>query len=395
MKYIFILFIVLIQFSKSYGQIIDIAPLGEGVSFMAADSSMSLRLRFRLQSLFFAQKLLSSDDKVESQFLIRRARLKLEGIIFTPKLGYEMEIALSNKDIETEQNANTNVNSVRIILDAVMKYQFNRHWNLWIGQTKLPGNRERVVSSTDLQFVDRSLVNANFNIDRDIGIQLHGDYKCGRAIIKPIFAWSMGDGIDLVGNNFGGYNYTVRTEFLPFGAFTNGGDYFLADLEREPRPKIAFGFTYNLNDRSVRQQGQTGEFIVDTVTNNYIHNDLHTFFADMIFKYRGFSALVEYANTSAPKEVSMVKTNFNTGGGINAQAGYLFKNNYEIAGRYTFIEPDEKLFSAITETNEYTLALSKYISGHNLKVQMDFALIDEKNISDLSFRFRFQTEMQF
>jgi phosphate-selective porin OprO and OprP len=44
---------------------------------------------------------------------------------------------------------------------------------LGVGQTKLPGNRQRVNSSGDLQLVDRSIVNAFFNIDRDFGIQAY------------------------------------------------------------------------------------------------------------------------------------------------------------------------------------------------------------------------------
>ena len=68
-------------------------------------------------------------------------------------------------------------NSARIILDAVIKWEFAKNTTLWFGQTKLPGNRERLVSSQKLQFVDRSLLNSKYNLDRDIGIQLHHKWK--------------------------------------------------------------------------------------------------------------------------------------------------------------------------------------------------------------------------
>ena len=38
-------------------------------------------------------------------------------------------------------------------------WHFAKNWELWAGQTKLPGNVERVISSGDLQLVDRSLLN--------------------------------------------------------------------------------------------------------------------------------------------------------------------------------------------------------------------------------------------
>ena len=64
-------------------------------------------------------------------------------------------------------------------MDAVLKNHINENWSLWFGQTKLPGNRERVYSSQELQFVDRSLVNARFNLDRDVGVQTisQGQYR--------------------------------------------------------------------------------------------------------------------------------------------------------------------------------------------------------------------------
>jgi hypothetical protein len=40
------------------------------------------------------------------------------------------------------------------------------------GQTKLPGNNQRVVSSGSLEFTDRTINNSRFNIDRDFGLFL-------------------------------------------------------------------------------------------------------------------------------------------------------------------------------------------------------------------------------
>jgi hypothetical protein len=35
----------------------------------------------------------------------------------------------------------------KIVLDAVLKWKVHQNWIIWAGQTELPGNRERVVSS--------------------------------------------------------------------------------------------------------------------------------------------------------------------------------------------------------------------------------------------------------
>ena len=51
--------------------------------------------------------------------------------------------------------------------------------NFGLDKLKLPGNVERVVSSANLQLIDRSLLNSRFNIDRDLGIQLRHKTKLG------------------------------------------------------------------------------------------------------------------------------------------------------------------------------------------------------------------------
>jgi len=63
--------------------------------------------------------------------------------------------------------------NVNIIRDAVMFYRPNKYWSIAFGQTKLPGNRQRVNSSGALQLTDRTINNARFNIDRDFGIQTY------------------------------------------------------------------------------------------------------------------------------------------------------------------------------------------------------------------------------
>ena len=330
------------------------------------------------------------DNEWSDKLLVRRARLKFEGYAYSKKLEYKVELGLSNRDIggEIDQNNNT----ANVILDAVLKYKFHPNWQLWFGQTKLPGNRERVISSQKLQFVDRSLVNSRFNIDRDLGVQLHHKGKLGNGILKQAIAMSMGEGRNITSNNVGGYSYTARVEYLPFGDFTSKGDYFGSDLKREEKPKLSIGATYNFNDGAGRQGGQLKSFVTDT-NGDQIINDLSTIFIDAMFKYQGFSIMSEYANKTASKDVD-ASNRFNTGTGFVFQTGYLLKSNLEIAGRYTQITPDNTTFSGLKEETEYTLGLSKYFVGHSLKIQTDASFVDILN-NDNIFRYRFQVELSF
>jgi len=377
---------------------------GKGLKLTAADSSMQLKVNFRVQSLFTTEGTLNSDSEWESKFLVRRARLKFGGWAVHPNLQFKAELGLSNRDQGNKREVSEVNYAPKMILDAVVKWKMHKNWTLWVGQTKLPGNRERVISSQKLQFVDRSLTNSIFNIDRETGLQLRGKFKLGDMIIKPMAAWSLGEGRNITSGNIGGYNYTGRVEFLPLGKFMKKGDYVGSDLYREAKPKVAFGVTYNLNEGSSRQK-KTGRFLRDE-DGNYLTFDMESFIADMVFKYNGFSVFMEYADrhcadasinhddfSSIEKMIDADGESYYTGKGFTAQAGYLFKNNIEIAGRFTKVTPDSDY--SFTETNVYTLGLSKYIRGHDLKIQTDASLIDEEGASDPTLRYRLQFEFAF
>ena len=390
------LFSVLAYHSSINAQNVSYKSFGDGLRVMAEDSTFGLKIGFRFQTLYLGALNLDTDEW-NDQFLIRRARLKFDGFVLTPKLQYKVELGFSNRDTGGGGNIQHGFTS-RIILDAVLKWSFHSNWSLWVGQTKLPGNRERVISSQKLQFVDRSLLNSRFNIDRDIGFQLRHQDKIGtRAILKEAFSFSMGEGRDVIVSNIGGYDYTFRLDYLPFGAFTNKGDYFSADLKREKTPKLAVGATYDFNDGAGKQRGQLGLFMIDSL-GNQITNDLHTVFLDAILKYNGFSFQMEYAHKTteediiAPTELGDLR--YATGTGFLLQGGYLFHNNLELGLRYANARSDSRMFSSINDSDEYTLGVSRYFSNHNLKVQSDITYRERLLGSDF-FQFRLQFEMAF
>ncbi len=361
---------------------------GKGIQFVAADSSMSVKMGVRFQTLFSAERSLEEGSPIEKELMIRRFRLKFDGFAFTPRLIYKIELALSNRD-----NAPVIPQGARganIVLDAVLKYQVRNNLELWFGQTKLPGNRERVISSQALQFVDRSLVNAWYNLDRDLGVQLHHEFNLGNILIRDQYAVSLGQGRNITMADTGGLSYTARLEVLPFGEFTNGGDYFDADLEREESPKLSLAAGYSYNQGAMRNAGELGDFVSES-------RDLGTFFADAMFKYRGWSVTTEFMNKQSGASPVLADSSdfFQTGMGWNLQSGYLFKNNIELAARYSLIQPAEQLVAAgmADRIDEITLAASKYFLKHNLKIQTDLSHTRDLIRDEPTLRYRLQVEL--
>ncbi|WP_298899509.1 porin [uncultured Psychroserpens sp.] len=377
-------------------QEISDTSFGKGlINFTAKDSSFSIKFapRFQVRSVSSWDHDGDQYGSPDHNFIVRRARLKFDGYAYSPKLRYKIELGLSNRDISGANQFNRN--TPRYILDAVIMWNFAANWELWAGQTKLPGNVERVVSSGNLQLIDRSLLNSRFNIDRDLGIQIrHKSNLGGDFLMREKLSISQGEGRNVTEGNEGGLQYTARVEFLPFGKFKSKGDYSQADLKREDKPKLMVGFTYNLNQDAVRERGFAGDYMFKSDGSLY-ETDQTTIFADAMFKYKGISFMGEYAKRTADDPVAVDVDGTTptgdivlTGNALNLQAGYLFKSNYEVVGRFTTVD-----FESVTGTlprEQYTLGASKYVLGHKLKVQSDVSYTTlDGNDDNITFRIGF------
>lgn len=401
MKYkLFLAGVILISCLSLHSQEYNAGPFGKGIlNLMGQDSTWSMKFGMRMQ--FLSTIRWDKEDgggliNPTSAMLIRRARLKFDGFAFSPKLKYKIELGLSNRDIAGQSEFTRN--APRYILDAVAKWNFYENFVLWAGQTKLPGNIERVISSGNLQLVDRSIVNALFNIDRDIGFQLrHHTQLTDKILTREIFSFSQGEGRNVVTGNIGGHQYVFRLEMLPFGKFTKKGDYIEADIYREQVPKLLIGGSYEINDNAVRTRSNLGNFMYNDV--GLYETTIRTYFLDTMFKYKGFSFMGEYINRKAEDPIAKNSDGTETGDivqvgdGFNLQGGYLFPKNWEIAGRYSNTDLIENI-TGVNQVTQYTLGLSKYIVGHKLKVQTDMSYFKIDGSADRVL-YRLQMDLHF
>jgi hypothetical protein len=390
-----VLFFSLIIYS-SYSQETNAPAFGKGLfNLVGKDSTWTMKIATRMQFLAIANWDKGADGGLvdpSSNFLVRRARLKFDGYAYTPKLKYKLELGLSNRDISGASGFTSN--APRYILDAVVMWNFYENFELWVGQTKLPGNIERVISSGNLQQVDRSLLNSLFNIDRDQGIQLrHHTYLTNNFLIREKLAISQGEGRNITTGNLGGHQYTARLELLPLGEFASDGDYSGGDLKREQTPKLLLAATYDNNQGAVKNRSNQGSYMTNDL--GFYETNINTLFIDLMFKYNGFSFMGEYADRDAKDPIAKNSDGTPTGAvvdvgkGINLQTGYLFPSNWEVSGRFTNIKLDENITGSAPQS-QYTLGLSKYLVGHKLKVQTDLSYLSvDGGTDELMYRLQF------
>jgi phosphate-selective porin OprO/OprP len=350
-----------------------------GLGFTTPDSSYSMNIRFRMQNRMGVNTQSDEDLSPESfEFRVRRCRLSFTGHVYNPKLTYYLQLSFSRGDMDWDVNDATKINtSVNAVRDAIVYYKPNANLQIGIGQTKLPGNRQRVISSGAQQFYDRSVVNALYTLDRDMGFFATYKLNFGPQFITLFKgAITSGEGRNTTNSN-SGLAYTGRVEFLPLGAFTDGGDYYEGDLAREIKPKLSVGGAYHLNDMAVRTQGELGKDL-------YEARSFETYIADLVFKYRGVSLSSEYLMRSSTNPLTYnsqgQKRALVVGDGINTQLSYCSKSMWEVAGRYTLARPDKSVYSIQNQIQQYGIGLTKYIMKHKVKVQGNLFYNHEKNL---------------
>jgi hypothetical protein len=336
---------------------------------------------------------LQTEDNKSIDGQIRRLRLRFDGFVGNPQFLYVIQLSFAPGDLGgfIEEGEN-----LQVIRDAALTYVPNKNWRFIFGQTKLPGNRQRIVSSGALQLTDRSVNNARFNIDRDFGIQayyLKQDLNKFSYALKT--AISNGEGRNFTRNNDLNFAYTAKLELMPFGAFNRDGNNFEGDLVREKKPKLFLGGVFSQNNFAKKSQGQLGDDLFESRT-------MTSTFLESLVKYQGFSLAVCYMNRSTLRDpLTFNPLNSNdiryvwTGEGMDYQGSYLFPKNYELILRYSEIKPYHRISNFEPKRQEFTLGLTKYLWEHAFKLQSEvtFQQANHFNQNTNQWYFRFQLEM--
>ncbi|MEG1864860.1 MAG: porin [Alistipes sp.] len=364
--------------------------IGKGITFRPRSNWCSLTLRFRMQNLLaFTFDRDFSLTRTEAR--VKRLRLRFDGFIYSPKLIYSIQLGFTAYDSELLPNENMN-----IVRDAMVYFVPNARWNIGFGQTKIKANRARINSSSALQFVDRSVVNSEFHLDRDFGI--FGEYNAGR--IKGFdlslkASVTLGEGRNWGSTSNGGLAYTGRLELYPLGRFSAKGDVIEGDFEYEEQVKILLAGAYSFNHKATRLRGQRGVLMPDDATRN-----LSSYFADFVLKYRGFALCADFMgrHCAQPLFDAASAAFVYSGCGLNVQTSYLIDNHWEVALRNSTLFPTRTVqpLAGYARWNQTTLGLTRYIIGHRLKVQADLSYNHQRQPIKADYNrweLRFQLEL--
>ncbi len=372
---------------------------GKGLVFESADGSfgMAIRSRFQLRHEYFHDP--ASEPKAGHLLMVRRARLNVVGHMFGEHNKYKLQIAMSPRDIQWGPTGAQR----SPVLDAIAEFDHLRDATLSVGQFMVPWNRQRIVSSGDFELIDRSVAQSEFQLDRDIGLQLSSNDVGGWGRLRYLVAVFNGEGRDA--NDFAdaGLLYVGRIEVLPFGDSKSRWDYEEGHLDRDSGPRISFGAAYAYHDHAARDRGVMGSVPSDGGTTN-----IHQMTADVVLQWAGVSLMGEIyrrdgkrefgdatVEDDAGNEVAAPRAEVREGGGYFVQGGYVLPwIPFGVAARYSQILADKER-SSLAPARELGGGPSYYFAAHDFKIQADYFRLFEDEIGVGSDFVRTQLSMGF
>lgn len=367
-----------------------------GFEFKTDDGKFALAIQNRIQARYanpFDSDPRSIDDleRDQSTFMIRRARTKLRGHAYWPWLKYYLQYDWSQPVL-------------RDLNLTVDKYPWAK---LWFGRGKVLYNDERVTSSGNQQFVNRSIVNDIFTVDRQQGVQIFGNLFPGTWHDISYYAGVYtGLGVGERNNDDNNMMYSGRLQWN-----TLGGEmpFSQSDLEFHEKPALNFAFAaatnqsrctaFETDNRSCRalpgySVGEDGQYRINQMME------------EARFKWQGLSIQhemhwKEVIDTLQAKGAGGRETNL-MGGLI--QAGYfphyilaIVPKNLEFAGRYAFVDPNVDVDN--DRQQEFSGVMTYFFNGHANKVnfQVSHLIVEDpaQGISQSDQRFWLQWDLSF
>jgi len=338
------------------------AGLGQGVGVKTSDGAFGVSMRLRLQ-LRAAARVFEDDDgrdQLAPEFLARRGRIVFAGDALHRQVEFYVQLGIAAPDLEADLPVP--------LRDGHVTWHFTDAVGVRVGQMKVPFDRQRIVSSSALQFADRTSVVNELNLDRDIG---------GVVLLDP-FADALAFQLGVFGGD--GRNRPVavpalltsaRVQWTPFGAFD---DLVEGDLGRGDSHRLAVAAAVAFNAASTRVRSSHGRQLEDGEGSlDYVHAT-----ADAIWKYQGASVLVSVIGRQATGDGGAPEPIARSAVGGLAQVGYLIVDGLELVGRASAMTPTGMgPTNADDVVTDWEAALGANLAPeqHNLKLQLDGSFV--------------------
>ncbi len=337
--------------------------IGSGESAVRARINVRSQLRFSSPFASAPRKETHFERDSDPDLRFRRARFKASGHIGVSWLKYKYEHDLIDGRL----------------LDArftVAKWEWLQ---FSAGQWKAEFSRERVDSSGNQQFAERSITNRAFTVDRQKGVMLHGRVGKGQWWDSQYFSGLFtGNGRGFYHQGFQGTDHDdgagLWINRYQWNASGGGVGFSQSDIGRTQTPALSLAVASARNrSRYTRFSssggGQLDGFEAGAPGQYSIHQEL----IEAAFKYRGFSSQNEYHWKRVRDNLSGRRVPMQ---GMVLQAGYFFHELWpaiprqlELGVRKAFVDPDTR--HVANRQREVAFVVNWFFESHNNKLTFD------------------------
>ena len=384
--------------------------LGNGISFSFNDGDFKFNINGFIRPSYMSSEgeyFLENGvlNEVSKQFSAKSANLFFEGFAVKEKVSFVIQMDYT---------------SSQPLVESYIGYHPLQNMSFYFGQKQVNHNNfEMTQNENHLRFTERSMLSrTHTNFGEEFGIFFN--YKFGNEIIyEPSLAITSGDGKNSFGadsrdTDLGGVKIGSRLNVYPMGPFSEGNNESSVDLVGEEELKMQVGFAFSKNFGVSNSVGDghyydsnddgvpdfDGDFLLYDSNGEIDLPDYSQVFFDLLMKFKGFSAVIEYADSSAsgideiyvdqyastvltPSQISSFLV---LGSSFNIDLGYFMKKGYSFDFRFGVNKPEfENDSSLLVDNKNFGLGISKYLVENNLKLQFGAYKTDFDNGDKISY----------
>ncbi len=306
----------------------------------SADGDYRLNLTGTIQTKFaYNSQDSSPDDDDRWGFENRRTTLRMFGHVVDPSWQYTVHGNFASGDFK--------------LFDAFIRKDLGEGWSILAGKSKLPFDREQLMSYNTSTAVERSLSAGTFGVGRAEGFQAAYQAEWFK------IAMAVSDGLGtIVGTSAPAvaydteYAFTGRAEFLVAGQFSQFGA-FTAWPENETGVLLGAAIHW-----------QDDEYGTDDVETGILRWVL-----DATMQFRPVSVyLAVHGNHTDPNDDTRSLDQY----GVVAQVGWLLPGeDWEVFGRYEWADPDSGSGGDDEDLSVATVGVVRYFSRNKIKWTTD------------------------
>ena len=361
-----------------------------GITFGSAEGPFRvnawLRGQFRFSDPFDSAPLTAEDyaDAPGDEVEVRRGRIKVEGHLFSPNIGFYYEHELTGD---------------HPLLDLRLNLDLPAGLFMRVGQYKVLYNRERVDSSGKQQFVERSISTYAFTVDRQVGATLGRRFAAGTTMDSWIMlSVNKGNGRGGIDRRSGDPMYVARWNWQFLGEELS---FSQSDLKFRDTPASSVSFAASRVRGPFTRFSSSGGGQLDGFEEGGDRRyTLQQYLQEFAWHYNGMSIQQEFHIKDIEDHEAGTESDLYGG---YVQFGKLWEKNW--FDRQLAVEGAFRVARVTWDTvdpgrvqDEITLVTNLFLNGHNNKLSAeisDVRLDSDLTGKDKDTRFRLQWDVSF